>query len=92
MDGTFYANFIGISESKVVMKKIREIVVACYVIAALYTPFIGYVRELHAHRAGNTSFLDLELLEQAVIVALIAAPAWCLSFLKIGGRPEEPIA
>ena len=74
------------------MKEIREISAACYVIAALYTPFMGYMLELHARHAGNTGFFDLEFLEQAVIVALTAAPAWCLSFLKIGGRPEEPIA
>lgn len=74
------------------MKQIQEMVVTCLVIAALYTPFMWYMRELQSHRAGSTGFLELELLEQVVIVVLLIAPSWCLSCLKIAWRAEEPVA
>lgn len=74
------------------MKKFREIIAPCLVIAALHTPLIWYMLELHSRSAGNTDFLGLGILEQAVIAALIIAPVWCLSSLKIRWRPEEPIA
>ncbi len=74
------------------MKKIQEIIVSCLVMATLYTPLIWYMRELHSHTAGNTDFLDLELLEQIVIVVLLTVPAWCLSCIKIKFKPDEPMS
>lgn len=74
------------------MKKISGIIATCLVIAALYTPFIWYMRELQSRGAGSTGFLELELLEQVVIVVLLIAPSWCLSCLNIAWRAEEPVS
>jgi hypothetical protein len=73
------------------MKSVREILVSSLVIVALYTPLIWYLTELRLHSPGTTDFLELQLIEQAIIAALTIAPPWCLSFLKIGWKSEQPI-
>ena len=73
------------------MKSVRELLVSSLVIVALYTPLIWYLTELRLHSPGATDFLELQLIEQAIIAALTIAPPWCLSFLKIGWKPEQPI-
>lgn len=73
------------------MKTVREILVSSLVIVALYTPLIWYLAELRAHSPGTTDFLELQFIEQNIIAALTIAPPWCLSFLKISWKPEQPV-
>ncbi len=73
------------------MKTIREILVPSLVIVALYTPLIWYLTELRARSPGTTDFLELQIIEQIIIAALSIAPPWCLSFLKISWKPEQPV-
>lgn len=73
------------------MKTVREILGSSLVIVALYTPLIWYLTELRTRSPGTTDFLELQIVEQIIIAALTIAPPWCLSFLKINWKPEQPV-